>query len=352
MQNNWISEYMELKSFISRQPEIEIEANRIVIPEKSRPLFYELFDKARKTFINEKRGTLLNNANLLSQNYLSTESTLMGLLSLEEICLENRLRRFLNNPIDQLMQNLFDPLFNLLKERTDIEEFENEASQAVAEQYKIISGLGYEKWILMSLVLLLEPDKFLRVKIEPVTAIDIQHGPTETDINPAEESKQARFEYMPDTKLMVPDMIIHSKVLNKFVSIKSEMNIAHLIPTYKSEKREWLDFNRELYLTPGLSLTYIDDDVSDISLVSYVEKICKPDLIIECRAEENWHKREGLNKVKLRHDTLKPRLGTYIISKEVLPEQALEGLEDGINILAVRFNQSELRSIVDVLARL
>ena len=46
---------------------------------------------------------------------------------------------------------------------------------------------------------------------------------------------------------------------------------------------------------------------------------------------------------------LKPTLETYIVSKEPVPEQGYEELEEDIQILTVEFNQSKMEPIINAL---
>lgn len=48
---------------------------------------------------------------------------------------------------------------------------------------------------------------------------------------------------------------------------------------------------------------------------------------------------------------LKPTLETYIVTKEPVPEQGYEELEEDIQILNVGFDQSKLEPIISVLMK-
>jgi hypothetical protein len=60
-----------------------------------------------------------------------------------------------------------------------------------------------------------------------------------------------------------------------------------------------------------------------------LEKICVPELIIECMGKKEWAEKDGLEKVKLHHDILKPKLGTYIVSREPVPKEVVKDLVRG-----------------------
>ena len=64
-----------------------------------------------------------------------------------------------------------------------------------------------------------------------------------------------------------------------------------------------------------------------------------------CREQKDWYEKEELEKIKIYHNSLKPTLGTYIVSREPMPE--LKAVESGrivFHILTVGFDQSKLEA--------
>ena len=86
-------------------------------------------------------------------------------------------------------------------------------------------------------------------------------------------------------------------------------------------------------------------------MVSDFKKICKLDMVLMCKYQKNWIDKEELEKIRFQHEALKPALGTFIISKEAIPRQALiDSLtEQNIHFLTVGFNQLTLEPIINAL---
>jgi hypothetical protein len=349
--NNWHKRYTELTDFITKHSEIKIEVGSIRLPENIRPEFYRFFDAVRTSFIEEGFPILLNEATALSQNYLKAEKQATVLLGLDDVSMEPRLSRFLNDPIDQLTRILFTPLFNLLKGKVDVEIFEQTALSVIEVSFGQLYQWGYEKWVSVSLLNLLKADRLFQVTPREFTSESEKARmglalPWE-EYPPPEESRHLSFKYDPEAVFIVPDFIVHSAMINRYVALRSQMGKPYASTQLEKNRREWLHPDSKSIVDPGITFVYVDDDPEEISLVAEARKICRPDFLIECRGQKGWYEKEGLEKVKLHHDSLKPILGTYIVSRETVPEQELEKQEAGIHILSVGLDSSKLASIVN-----
>ncbi len=356
MSNGWSQAYMELTDFIAEHSEVEIEASHVRLPDSVRPEFYRLFQTVRTAFIEERIPNLLNEATALSQNYLKAEKEATEQLGLDDISMMASLRRFLHNSMDELKRGLFDPLFDLLKAKVDIESFEQKTTRSIEASFGPLYRLGYEKWVAISLVKLLEADKLFQVTPREFTrdgekVIMRTTSPEEEAPIPV-ESKRLSFKHENEATLTVPDFIVHSAKVNRYIALRSQMGKAYATASNASKKRGWYTPDSIVVLEPGLTLVYVEDDnPEEISLVADAQRICRPDLIIECRELKDWYEKVGIGKVKLHHDSLKPRLGTYIVSMEPVPEQALVQLEDDVYILEAGFDTNKLAPIVDALIK-
>jgi hypothetical protein len=124
------------------------------------------------------------------------------------------------------------------------------------------------------------------------------------------------------------------------------------INSEKSRKRHWLPVGSMVGdILPGLILLYTADKTDEISLVADADQLCQPDVVIKCQTQTGWYDKGGLTKAKRQHESLKPALGTFIVSRETGPEQAANEIGEGINILRVGLGQDELRPIVNKLGR-
>lgn len=377
MPNSWQIAYEELQGFIAEKPEVGIGESVISIPGDVRPEFYRLFGTVRSAFVEEKFPRLLNEAGTLSENYTKSEQEVTEFLGLDDVSMAAGLHRFLHNPRDGLIRGLFDPLFDLLKGKINAETFEQGVSRNIEASFRDSYRLGYEKWVLLSLIKLLDSDKSFRVILPRPTSHElIKHLPTSKEsVPPPEESKRLSLEHQLSLIFTVPDFIVHSVKMGGYLAVRSEFRQAMWTASNASEQREWYPLGSIGALAPSLTLIYVAGNPEEISLVADADRICRPDLIIECREQKDWFEKEGLEKIKLHHDSLKPTLGTYIVSREPVPEQAYKELVPeqvskepaseqeqkptreqepenqgaDIHILTVGFDQSKLEPIVSAL---
>ena len=154
--------YAGLTGFIAKHPEIEIGDSVTSIPEHVRPDFYELFNGARDAFVRDRFPAQLDRAEILKREVDKAAEEASGWMSLEDPPTVNPLRRFLQNPTDCLIRELFDPLFELLKGRKTIDEIEKTVSPGIEGLFAAVFRGGYEKWAVFSLLNLLEVSHFNR----------------------------------------------------------------------------------------------------------------------------------------------------------------------------------------------
>jgi len=332
--DNWEKAYSELKDYIAKNPQIEISMDVIAIPGDVRPEFYRLFDMVRVAFLKEKCQTLLDEAIPLSSNYAQAAKEVTKSLRLSEIKVPPNLNWFLNDPVNGLIRSFYNSLFNLLKGKIDINTFECEATESFESSFRQLFHSGYEKWVVLSLVNLFAPDKALAVPIDEVK---------ESCHEPEPDEKIGFFEkQLPDLKEMeilflrrdikedafiLSNLIVRSAKLGRYVSIGTDLTDATWTAKQVSGKREWYQI-RELgrqyvpiYNWPDL-VVYVDDQPEDISLVADFSRFCRPDIIVECMEQVDWYQKGGLDKVRQNYDFLKPRLGSYVVSRLPMPEEA------------------------------
>jgi len=173
---------------------------------------------------------------------------------------------------------------------------------------------------------------------------------------------------------IISDLIVRSAKLNRYVSIAADLADAAWTAQGVSDKREWHHL-RELGMQyapiddwPDLVI-YIDDRPEDIALVADFSRFCRPDIIVECMEQVDWYQQGGLDRVRQNYDFLKPRLGSYVVSRVPVPEEAWRGLMPepaagepapeqqtppkeqplDIHILTIGYDQSRLAPIIDAL---
>lgn len=349
MPNDWRQAYTELIDYISKHSDIQIGESVTSLPDSVRPEFYRLFNATRIAYVEEEFPALLSKSRILSESYVKTEQEIIELLGLESITMEVELLRFLHDPKDYLISRLFDHLFDLLKRRINTDTFEERSTRQIKASFLSLYQSGYKKWVVLSLISLLDPSELFRVSaryLEIYDEIRLQDNPEQEPVLSPTPAKEIIFYDAHPARLIVPDCILYLRRINRYIAVRSEIGKVMATADNASKNREWYSLNSIAALEPSLTLVYVADKPEEISLVADAEKICRPDLIIECREQKDWYEKERLEKVKLH--SLKPRLGTYIVSREPVPEQDLEEIGD-IHLLTVGFDQPKLEPIISAL---
>lgn len=337
MQKDWQTAYSELTKYIANHPEIKISGESVSIPKDVRIEFYRLFDTIRRGFVEQELPDINTKAKTLNQQYLLSERNLIEQLKLEEVCYDEGIDRFLHNIMTELIAPLRDPLFDLLKGKTEIDQYCRRAVQAIETSIKPLFLVGYEKWLAFSLVRTLEAASLFRViprdtwpmeRYVVMAASPQEQAPTPTGTNSLILKRHKMEE---DPLFILPDLIVFSNKIGGYFSLKQAIGNAVLNASNESPNREWFPFDAR-FTDPGLTLIYLSDNINDLSLVADAEKICRPDLMIECQVQKNWYNKDSLERIKLRNGDLKPKLGTYIVCWEEIPERAMVELQKHIGV--------------------
>jgi len=352
MSENWRQAYIAITDFITNHSEIKIEPSIVKIHETVRPEFYQLFWAAREAFLKERNKALLDEAEVLSKKYLQVEEELIKLIGLERISLFPRVDNFLHNPVDELIKELNNPFFNLLKGRIDIARYEKEASNNLASYFDSLYQQGYAIWITLSLIKMLEASKSFRVDVDEFDDDEyFKHGGgIEVPVPNPEELGVISFKHNPIIGILVADQIVQSAKNGHYFSFRPHIVEPEGEATNKSTKKEWLPLPVRTIIDIGYNviLVYTDKELNELSLIADSKRVCRPDLVIECVGLKKMFNENSLDKVINYHDNFKPRLGTYIISNEPIIEKIPEGQEADIHFLPVGFDQSKLEQIINL----
>ena len=356
MPGTWQERLAELEKYILNHPRIVIEETSVTIPESARAEFYRLFNAVRKAFVSEKFPLLDKTTASLSRHYPEVRQDVLRLLELDNIVLAEAIERFIRDPLDALAGLLWSPLFNILKRKIDLVAFETEGVRVIKEAYHFSYYKSYESWLELALLKLFKSKRLQRVPV-PAASDSFDHAQSEAIhlklspiYAPVESMKLSFVRSQPYTSFTVPDFIIYSEKLGKYVSARAGIHEARWIATDASQNRDWLPILNEhikAIFTPGYILIFIADAPEDIALINDVNKICRPDLIIEFRVQEDWYSEQELRNIKFRHDILKPVRGTCIVTREPVPPLESDR-QDNIHILEVGFNQLKLKPVVDI----
>jgi len=355
----WRKYYDALLAFIENEAGVEIKSDLISIDKTVRKEFYKKFDKVRASFLAQRISEWLDEAQFLATKYAKIEGQLTELLRLREVMMPEDLRRFLFDPMKQMVRDLFDPLFELIQEKIEPEEFEERAQQAVNESFRNYYQMGYIKWFVLSLIQKLEPERIYEVPLpQPSSKEIIKHRQDiRQNIPFPRETKVLSFEVGRRDVLLIPDFIVRSAALEKYVAFRTDLGKAIWRATYHSEERDWflIEDIVEKYgmisLKPDL-LLYMDENLQDVSLVADSETICQPDLQVffmdQLEASEKRMSQE-LEEARLAHEILKPIKGTRLITKHHLPESLTAETDKDMGIIHFGFNNLKWEGLLSLL---
>ena len=350
----WQKTLTELKEYIAANPGIRIERDHIIIPENVRSEFYRLFNDTRTSSVDRVLPTVFAKSCDLSENFKKVKGDLRKTLGIEEVSMRPDLDRFLQNPKEELVSKIFNALFDVLKGNTSIEVYEAEVYKKTFPYFTTLYRDGYEKWMLLSLVKMLTPGKLLQANCRkycsPEEAVRAKKSHPAEPVPVPEEAKSILFHFDNVIPLMMADVIIYSEKTGKYISTRSHFTLPFNTAGSVSVNREWYSFEEALRWNDGITLLYTDSGPNDIALVAHAGGVCRPDIIIACESHAGWFESEKLNQIKACHDNLKPRLGTYIISKESVPDELTSCPEKGVYIICAGFDADKLSPIVDLLA--
>jgi len=344
--------YEDLLIFIRNNPEIEIQEFATSIPEHVRREFYLRFNAARKAFVDERFPGLLPRAAELQQNYAEAERDLAGFIVWEETPETNRIQRFLYDVSDGMIRELFDPLFDLLKGKESLDGFVQTGTAKISANWPALFQGGYEKWVVLTLVNLLAPDRLLRVDARPLKqgerAKSAAYAPWD-DVPPPLDAKDFYFSQPRNAVLSVPDFILHSIKLNRFIGFRSEFRDGLYKGLNPSQKRDWLplDTDLQLLLESGPTLVYVADEPEQIAMIADATRFSRPDLIMLCLDTKETERERALEMLGRMDERIVPRIGCLGILTEPWPEPV--GSDARIRFLNVGFDPSRLREVIATL---
>lgn len=359
MSKLWPKPYGELVNFIEDEPGVVIKEDLVSIDRKIRPDFYKKFNKVRASFLAQGYSDWLDEAQFLSRKYMHVEDYLSDRLRLEDVLMPGELERFLSDPMKQVVRDLFDPLFELLQEKIEPEEFEERAEESVHESFQNLYQMGYIKWFVLSWMKNIDPEKVYEVPLpQPSSKQMIFHREgVKQNIPFPEETKVLSFEVGRREILLIPDFIVRSAKLEKYVAFRTEIGKPLWRASFHSEQREWISiesFVEEYGITelkPDL-LVYVDENLEDVSLVADCDKFCRPDLMVyfldQLDGTEESHVQK-MASIRVAHEVLKPTKGTCVIAKSHLPGSLVDGLDDNIHVIHFGFNNLKWEILMDLL---
>lgn len=332
MSSRWLEAYNRLTDFIKANPSIVLNDVVLAIPSEIRPEFYRLFDEVNSTFVLEMFPGEIKDAEELGENFRRARDEVKDILNLENISTLGFLERYLDEPVKELARELFEPMFDILKNRVTPEAFERNGIKKIQPVIVNSQRLGYAKWVALTFVKQISPTRVFSVA-PPESKLDGHGEPLcfEVPVSYPEETNTLDFTMGPDNfpPFITPNFILHSAKLNKYVSFRSEMIRAEYISLNASERREWYRISSMLkeykasWRNPSL-LIFVSEDIADLALIADKDRMCRPDMIIDIREPGDWDGENDTPASAKLYDILDPPLGRFIISRTPLPQKPVE----------------------------
>lgn len=335
---SWRQKYNELKEYVAAHPAIQISDTVMIMPDDDRPGFYKLFNAVCTDFIEESFRGMLEEAAILGTRFAEARQQITTSLRLKNIEIGPNYKWFLLDPVDGLTRKLFDPLFDLLKNKMDLAEFEGKCANLIDKSFKAGFAKGYEYWVMLSLMQLMEPDA---AYVVPVADQFIDPG-----LNDAETRPGWFTEDVPDiisaetipldisqyTPFLVPKVILHSGALQAFASICTDFHEVYRKARALSKNVEWYkveNVHKEYggrIAWPDLAI-YLGETSEELKAISDYTYIARPDIVVNIMETKSWFEDGKMEMVKLHHHVLNPRLGSFVICREPfvppVPENAV-----------------------------
>jgi hypothetical protein len=352
MVKSWQQEYMQLADFVQKHPKIKILDTTITIPSNVRSEFYKRFNNVRKKYLYKHFREELNISMQLCLHYKETTREIIDKLNIERVNNPNEIHQFLENPEISFNNDQFDDLFDLLRDNIGFHDYNQRVLKKIDKSFQNMLQAGFERWALLSISVLLNPDSLFAVNLQPIIAstglLLCENPGSYIELPDVLESKDISFNHDKTVAFTVPDFIIYSPLAKGYASFRIDYNTAMIRAPHLSLKREWYSRYAINAEEPGMALIYLSNDKNDIRVISDKDKLCRPDLVLEIRGSNNWYNRNAINHVLRRHRSLKPRLGTYILSS--YPQRGLNDIaEEGIRIITTGLDKERLYPIIEMI---
>ena len=327
MSSTWQNKYNELRDYISKNTSIHIDRFVMIIPDDVRPEFYRLFDGIRTEYIRENFPGLLEEATLLGAKYAEARDVVAARLNLKSIETSPTLKWFLDDPVKGLIHGLSDPLFDLIRGTATLPDFEETAAGIVGKKSAEYFHNGYRHWVTLSLLRLLLPDEAYIVPLpdqfeepelndaETIPGVNIHEVPR------IEKAETVQLDFSQYTPFIGPNVVVHSGLLNAFAGMRDGYNNIFRRARALSKKVEWhkMEGIRQRYgtnlLWPDLGI-YLQGMKERVKILAEYFHAARPDVIADVIAAHGWREEDALKLAKRHNDILKPRGGSFIISRE------------------------------------
>jgi len=354
MAKNWLNEYDALRQFLKSHPDIKIDQKTVCVPAELRQEYFQLLDDIKASFIRQFWTGALTDSVVIAERFTAVCELVMKKIGLERITVTGEVDSFLASPVQYVTSAVTSNLTDLVKGLTDCDSFEADAGTAVNARLESSLGVAYEKYIVLAVINMLGTTEVLDVPLPKPTAHQLVKY---SSVEKREPPRAARTTVLKLTDeqypvLGVPDFIAAVSGQVEHLAFKSSFIRPHWFASEHQNEAEWYRINEiDSALSSDLLLVFTDDSADRLAMIADAELVRRPDMVIVCQARKAWINEEKIKKLNFQHNTLKPINGSFLVLKETAGDRILEGLDEGIRVLEVGFEQAKLEPIISVMSR-
>jgi hypothetical protein len=233
---------------------------------------------------------------------------------------------------------LFDPLFDVIRGKKEFAVFEQAVPGVMREGFTNYIHDGYHAWTTLSLLEMMDTDSVYTVKKseldeDPSLHVEMVVRGLSEEVPDVKDAKTISFKQSIKMSFLVPNVIAHSLKSNSFFAFVPDFdfNEAKWLGRNLDQGRNWLEMSTILNkfgqsdLWPDIAV-YTGEQAKNIVVAADAASVAQPDLILELRYEKDWYEREGLELIRRHNDVLQPKLGSFVVCLDEVPEAALNDL--------------------------
>ena len=341
----WKNEYARLREYIAANPEIVLTKNEISIPQSLRDEFYRIFDDIRRAVAAKNLDAMPVSARTLSERYLRIEKEASGLLGVEKIDMPVDLQVFLRDPEEGLIRAVYNCLFSLLQGKIGEEEFESLAGESIAAYVSELFRFGYERWVGLELIKLLEPEEAFFVDL------DEEYKPFLRELETVSFGRQSHHPTM-----RIPEFVVRSRRFNSLVAVKMALAMEideYYVPVRPAVRPRKRSGDTSFTLDSRVALLSLLESENKIPVYAdiYEGKRTPPDLLIEfVNMNAPGGREEVFERVRRHVEILNPKFGCTLIAPVDDFQAEVEMIPENVRLVSLGFDTAKLEVELGVLS--
>jgi len=343
LSTDWKNEYARLREYIAAHSEIIITKSEISIPQPVRDEFYRIFDDIRMAIAAKHLDALPVKARTLSEHYTRIEKEAAELLGVKKIGMPIDLDVFLHNPEEGLIRAVYNSLFNLIQGKTDESEFERLAEESASAYVTELFRLGYERWVGLELVKLLDPEEAFFVGLNE----DLK--PCLCELETIAFGSQCHHPTM-----RIPEFVVRSRRFNSLVAVKMALSmeideyLVHIRLPGRPKRRTGdtsLALDSRAFL---LSLIRSEKDIPVYADI-YDGNRTPPDWLVEfVNMDARGGYEENFGRIQRHMEILNPKYGCALIAPVDDFAADAEMIPENVRLVSLGFDTAKLDVELDL----